>query len=50
MPFGYMPMFILAYFPPLFRKVMDPHVLKNAGGDMSKILTKELVAQEQGAA
>ena len=49
MPMGYMPMFILAYFPPLFRKVMDPKVIANVGGDMSKILTKELAAKDQTA-
>ena len=47
LPYGYMPMFILAYFPPLFRRVMDPCVIANVNGDMSKILTPELVAREQ---
>ena len=46
MPYGYMPMFMLAYFPPLFRRVMDPHVLANVNGDMSKILTKKLAERE----
>jgi len=49
MPMGYMPMFILAYFPPLFRKVMDPRVIANVDGDMSKVLTKERAAREQAA-
>ncbi len=43
LPYGYGGMFLLAYFPPLFRKVMDPAVLANVNGDMSKVLTKETV-------
>jgi len=46
LPYGYGTMFLLAYFPPLFRKVMDPVVLANVDGDMSKVLTKELAARE----
>ena len=49
LPFGYMVMFNIAYFPPLFRKIMDPLVLKNVGGDMSKVLTKDLVRHERAA-
>jgi len=41
LPYGYGAMFTLAYFPPLFRKVMDPLVLANVDGDMSKVLTKD---------
>ncbi len=43
LPFGYMTMFMIAYIPPLFRKVMDHRVLANVDGDMSKVLTKETV-------
>ena len=43
LPFGYSTMFILAYFPPLFRRVMDPLVLKNVDGDMDKVLTRDMV-------
>ena len=43
LPFGYSTMFILAYFPPLFRRVMDPLVLKNVDGDMEKVLTRDMV-------
>jgi len=46
LPYGYGTMFLLTYFPPLFRRVMDPVVLENVGGDMSKVLTKELCAAE----
>jgi len=46
LPYGYGTMFLLAYFPPLFRKVMDPCVLANVDGDMDKVLTKELCAAE----
>lgn len=46
LPYGYGTMFLLSYFPPLFRKVMDPVVLANVDGDMSKVLTKELCAAE----
>lgn len=42
LPFGYMGMYLLAYVPPLFRRVMDPLVLKNVDGDMSKILTRDM--------
>jgi alkane 1-monooxygenase len=41
MPMGYGAMFLMAYFPPLFRRVMDPLVLANVDGDMSRVLTKE---------
>jgi len=46
LPFGYGTMGLLSYFPPLFRKVMDPLVLENVDGDMSKVLTKELCEAE----
>ena len=39
LPYGYMTMFTIAYFPPLFRKVMDPLVLERVNGDMDKVLT-----------
>jgi len=38
-----MAMFLIGFVPPLFRKVMDPLVLENVDGDMSKVLTKEFV-------
>lgn len=43
LPFGYMGMYWLAYIPPLFRRVMDPRVLENVNGDMTRVLTKEMV-------
>lgn len=49
LPYGYGTMYILSYFPPLFRRVMDPLVLANVGGDMSKVLTKELARREMAA-
>ena len=46
LPYGYGVMYLLAYFPPLFRRVMDPRVLANVDGDMSRVLTKELALAE----
>lgn len=46
LPFGYGTMYLLAYVPPLWRRVMDPRVLANVDGDMSKVLTKELAIAE----
>jgi alkane 1-monooxygenase len=43
LPYGYGTMFMLAYFPPLFRRVMNPRVFANVDGDMSRVLTKEMV-------
>jgi alkane 1-monooxygenase len=43
LPYGYGTMFMLAYFPPLFRRVMNPRVMANVDGDMSRVLTKEMV-------
>jgi alkane 1-monooxygenase len=37
LPSGYFGMFLLAYVPFLWRKVMDPKVLELAGGDMSRV-------------
>jgi len=39
LPSGYFGMFLLAYVPPLWRKVMDPKVLEWADGDMSRVNT-----------
>jgi alkane 1-monooxygenase len=36
MPFGYAAMVTLAYFPPLWRRVMDPRVLAHYGGDPTR--------------
>lgn len=41
LPYGYMIMFLIGFVPPLFRKVMDPLVLRNVDGDMNKVLTHE---------
>jgi len=41
LPYGYGFMFLMAYFPPLFRRVMNPRVLANVEGDMSRVMTKE---------
>lgn len=43
LPYGYMTMYWIAYVPPLFRHVMDPLVLANVDGDMSKVLTPDMV-------
>jgi alkane 1-monooxygenase len=37
LPAGYMGMFVLAYFPPLWRKIMDPKVLNLANNDFAHI-------------
>jgi len=37
LPNGYFGMFMLAYFPPLFFRVMDPRLLTAVGRDASKI-------------
>jgi len=49
LPYAYMTMFMIAYIPPLFRKIMDPRVLANVDGDMSKVLTTDLVERERAA-
>lgn len=41
LPHGYQAMFMIAYVPPLFYKIMNPRVLKNVGGDMERVLTKD---------
>ncbi len=46
LPYGYGTMYLLAYVPPLWRRVMDPRVLANVDGDMSRVLTKELALAE----
>ncbi|MDG3009160.1 alkane 1-monooxygenase [Rhodococcus sp. D2-41] len=37
LPAGYATMIALAYFPPLWRKVMDRRVLAHYGGDITKV-------------
>ena len=37
LPSGYASMIILAYVPPLWRKVMDPKVLAHYGGDITRV-------------
>lgn len=37
LPSGYFGMFLLAYVPPLWRRVMDPRVMELAGGDLSRV-------------
>lgn len=37
LPWGYYEMFLLAYIPPLWFRVMDPRVIRWAGGDLNKI-------------
>jgi len=39
LPSGYFGMFLLAYVPPLWRRVMDPKVLALVDGDMSRVNT-----------
>jgi alkane 1-monooxygenase len=37
LPSGYATMLTLAYFPPLWRKVMDQRVLDHYDGDITKV-------------
>ncbi|MCJ7558796.1 MAG: alkane 1-monooxygenase [Gammaproteobacteria bacterium] len=37
LPSGYFGMYLLAYFPPLWRRVMDQRLLAQVGGDLSKV-------------
>jgi alkane 1-monooxygenase len=37
LPSGYFGMYLLAYFPPLWRRVMDRRLLAQVGGDLSKV-------------
>ncbi len=37
LPTGYAGMIVLAAFPPLWRRVMDPRVLAHYGGDLDKV-------------
>ncbi|MGW7103833.1 alkane 1-monooxygenase [Streptomyces sp. NPDC054838] len=37
LPAGYVSMIVLAFCPPLWRHVMDPRVLAEAGGDLSRV-------------
>jgi alkane 1-monooxygenase len=37
LPSGYFGMFLLAYLPPLWRRVMDPTVLALVGGDLARV-------------
>jgi alkane 1-monooxygenase len=39
LPSGYFGMFLLAYVPPLWRRVMDPRVLALVDGDRSRVNT-----------
>jgi alkane 1-monooxygenase len=36
LPTGYAGMILLAYFPPLWRRVMDPRVIAHYGGDVTR--------------
>ena len=36
LPTGYAGMIVLAWFPPLWRRVMDPRLLEHHGGDVTK--------------
>jgi len=36
LPTGYAGMIVLAWFPPLWRRVMDPRLLEHYGGDVSR--------------
>ncbi|MDN3637844.1 alkane 1-monooxygenase [Simiduia curdlanivorans] len=37
LPSGYFGMYILAYIPPLWRRIMDPKVMVWAGGDVDRV-------------
>ncbi|HZY77036.1 MAG TPA: alkane 1-monooxygenase [Jatrophihabitantaceae bacterium] len=59
LPSGYATMILLCYFPPLWRRVMDPRVLAHYGGDVTranihprkraKVLTRYGAAPEPAA-
>lgn len=36
LPSGYAAMIVLAYVPPLWRRVMDPRVVAHYGGDVAR--------------
>lgn len=50
LPSGYFGMYLLAYFPPIWRAVMDPRLLAQVGGDLNRVnldpATRESVMQE----
>ncbi|TSD99851.1 alkane 1-monooxygenase [Skermania sp. ID1734] len=46
LPAGYATMVLLAMFPPLWRRVMDPRVLAHYGGDLSKVHRRGVDAPE----
>lgn len=52
-PAGYALMVLLAVFPPLWRKVMDPRVLEHYGGDLTRVNVHppkaKMVARRYGA-
>jgi alkane 1-monooxygenase len=55
LPGGYSSMFLLAYVPPLWFKVMNPRVLRAVGGDLARVNTDprlgaEALAKAAGAA
>jgi alkane 1-monooxygenase len=45
LPSGYASMILLAYFPPLWFKVMDPKVVAHHGGDMSRANIKPAIRE-----
>ena len=53
-PAGYALMVVLAFFPPLWRRVMDPRVLAHYNGDLSRVNVHpskvEKIEQRYGAA
>jgi len=52
LPSGYPAMFFLAMIPPLWRRVMDPRLMKQVGGDMTKVnidpdIREQMLAQHR---
>jgi alkane 1-monooxygenase len=52
LPSGYPAMFLLALIPPLWRRVMDPRLVKQVGGDMTKVnidpdIREQILAQHR---
>jgi alkane 1-monooxygenase len=48
LPSGYFGMFLLAYAPPLWYRVMDPRVLSLVGGDLARVNVDPAWLKKQG--
>jgi alkane 1-monooxygenase len=55
LPTGYAGMIVLAWFPPLWRRVMDPRLIAHYGGDLTRAniqprQRQKMLARYRGAA